>query len=56
MLQKHTVYILADFNTKIDSQAETGFTGSFGPEMNDVDDCLIQICHENQFQIMNTWL
>ena len=53
--QKHVLFIIGDWNTKVGSQETPGVTGKFGLGVwNEAGQRLIEFCQENTLVIANT--
>ena len=53
--KKDALFIIGDWNAKVDSQEIPGITGKFGPGVqNEAGQRLIEFCQENALVIANT--
>ena len=53
--KKDALFIIGDWNAKVDSQEIPGITGKFGPGVqNEAGQRLIDFCQENALYIANT--
>ena len=53
--KKDVLFIIGDWNAKVDSQEIPGITGKFGPGVqNEAGQRLIDLCEENALVIANT--